>query len=268
MYKLDNAFTTDPFTVTIVGCGGTGAFVAEGLSRLLPIYCQLVLIDPDRVEERNLVRQNFFRSELGRFKSEALAERLSRLFLQPVAYAVTPVALTRICYPGILIGCVDNGQARKDIFDRLSGQPSLHLRGWYGYSNNAPRERQHPPEPTAYLWWVDAGNGENYGQILVGNAQGKELDKAFNEEKETCRALPFPTIQRPELLAQVPPVMNCAENAEQEPTINRVMGALVVEVVRRIIEGTCSWMQLWLNLETGTLTPVLATPENVAGITK
>jgi hypothetical protein len=45
------------------------------------------------------------------------------------------------------------------------------------------------------------------------------------------------------------------------------MAALVVEVVRRLIEGSCSWMQLYLDLEAGTLNPVLATPEVVENIT-
>ena len=56
--------------VVVVGCGGTGGFVAEGLCRLLPAGIPLVLIDPDRVEERNLRRQNFFREELDTLKAK------------------------------------------------------------------------------------------------------------------------------------------------------------------------------------------------------
>jgi molybdopterin/thiamine biosynthesis adenylyltransferase len=266
MYRLNNSFVSYSFTVTVVGCGGTGAFVAEGLSRFLPLYARLVLVDHDRVEERNLSRQNFFRSDVGKFKSEAIAERLARLFQRPVGYAVSTIGLSQICYPGLIIGCVDNGQARQDIARRLSDHSSLTWVG--GYSAAVPRELQRGPQQVTQLWWVDAGNGENYGQILVGNAKVNELDKVFDIEEDICRALPFPTIQRPELLTQVPPVLDCAQIAEQEPTINRVMAGLVIEVVRKLIEGTCPWMQLWLDLEMGTLTPVLATPQNVAGITQ
>jgi hypothetical protein len=53
---------------------------------------------------------------------------------------------------------------------------------------------------------------------------------------------------------------------EQGPTINQSMAALVIEVVRRLIEGTCSWIQLYLDMNLGTLQPVLATPEVVAEI--
>jgi len=46
------------------------------------------------------------------------------------------------------------------------------------------------------------------------------------------------------------------------------MAALVLEVVRRLIDGTCPWMQFYLDLDAGMLTPVLAKPENVARITR
>lgn len=58
MFKLDNSFTQRPFTVIVVGCGGTGAFVTEGLCRFLPPEANLILVDHDRVEERNLIRQS------------------------------------------------------------------------------------------------------------------------------------------------------------------------------------------------------------------
>ena len=45
--------------IIVVGCGGTGGFVADGLARMLPSNINLVLIDMDRVEEHNLNRQSF-----------------------------------------------------------------------------------------------------------------------------------------------------------------------------------------------------------------
>ena len=251
MYRLANGFATHRFVfaVTVVGCGGTGGFAAEGICRLLPPHATLVLVDHDRVEERNLGRQNFAREELGRFKSEALAERLARRYGRPVAYTVLPAAMAEF-RQGLAIGCVDNGPARRDIAQRV-GAPAY-------------------PD----LWWVDAGNGENYGQVLIGNRHTRHLGGSFNQEAGqeagVCHALPLPTQQRPELLAQRRREPGCAaavEAGEQGPTINQAMAALVVEVVRRLIEGTCPWMQLYLDLEAGTLVPVLATPEAVEQMT-
>ncbi len=243
-FALDNSFARETFTVTIVGCGGTGGFVAEGLCRLLPREATLALVDHDRVEGRNLRRQNFVREDLGRFKSEALAQRLARKYGRAAAYSTVPVAMSKINLPGLVIGCVDNGLARRDIAELVAGGLFMMLRS--GAS----------PWPTYQVnWWVDTGNGEDYGQIVIGNAFGEIF------EGDRCLALPLPVIQRPELLHQAPRERSCADMEEQGPVINQVMASLVVEVVRRLIEGTCPWKQLYLDLKAGTLTPIMARPK-------
>jgi len=222
--------------VAVVGCGGTGGFVAESLCRLLPRDVDLILIDHDRVEERNLTRQSFYKEDLGKLKSEALARRLSTKFERPLGYSTLPMAMIRVPRPGLVIGCVDNGLARGDIARAVSDMP-------------------HPK------WWVDSGNGDNYGQILIGNT---DVQTEMTPEDDIYWGLPLPTIQKPELLAQAPKSRSCAEVAEEQgPTINLMMAATVVEVVRRLIDGTCSWVQLYIDMEAGTLNPVLATPETI-----
>lgn len=47
-------------TIVLVGCGGTGGFLAEALGRLLiGKTTQVFLVDLDRVEPHNLLRQAF-----------------------------------------------------------------------------------------------------------------------------------------------------------------------------------------------------------------
>ena len=88
-YYLDNAFLLDNPWITVVGCGGTGGFVAEGLCRLFQgRAATIVLVDHDRVEPHNLLRQNFYAEDVGRFKSQALADRLARAYRRPVGYSV------------------------------------------------------------------------------------------------------------------------------------------------------------------------------------
>ena len=68
-YYLDNAFLLDNPWITVVGCGGTGGFVAEGLCRLFQgRQATIVLVDHDRVEPHNLLRQNFYAEDVGKFK--------------------------------------------------------------------------------------------------------------------------------------------------------------------------------------------------------
>src|SRR5438270_1019183 len=78
-------------TIVLVGCGGTGGFVAESLCRLLiGREAALYLVDPDRVETVNVARQSFDLGDVGRFKAEALADRLSARFHREVCYSVLP----------------------------------------------------------------------------------------------------------------------------------------------------------------------------------
>lgn len=236
--------------IAVVGCGGTGAFVADGLCRLLlDRPTPLFLVDHDRVEPHNLRRQWFYKQDVEKFKSQALAERLSRLYGREIAYSVYPYSteLHREVFgysrDGLVIGCVDNAAARQtlaDVVDYSSGQ-----------------------------WWLDAGNGEYSGQVLIGNTRKAEyLKSSFFEEEQTCSHLPLPSWQQPALLIPAPePVsLDCAEAMDtgQSPTINQAMATLTLEFVSRLLGGTLGWMGVYLDLEAGTLRPVPVEPKVVA----
>ena len=257
-YNLDNAFLLDNPWITVVGCGGTGGFVAEGLCRLFQgREATIVLVDHDRVEPHNLLRQNFYKDDVGRFKSEALADRLARAYDRPVGYSVYPFREYDESrshghgFPGLptygeslIIGCADNAAARRAMAECLPGHPAR--------------------------WLIDAGNDTNWGQVLIGNVAGRvDWDEpAFVEE--TCHLAPAPTLQRPDLLTAVssrPPDVDCAaalDLTDQDPTINQMMASLVLQVVRRMVAGTCPFMALYLDMDLGTVTPTSVTPEAVA----
>ena len=63
--------------VAIIGCGGLGSNAANMLVR--SGVGELTLVDFDEVDEGNLNRQLYFRDQIGRPKTEALAETLRRI---------------------------------------------------------------------------------------------------------------------------------------------------------------------------------------------
>ena len=87
---------------------------------------------------------------------------------------------------------------------------------------------------------------------------------------ETCHLAPAPTLQRPDLLTAVstrPPDVDCAaalDLTDQDPTINQMMASLVLQVVRRMVAGTCPFLGLYLDMDQGTVSPSFVTPEAVA----
>jgi hypothetical protein len=76
-------------TIVLVDCGGTGGFLAESLCRLLVGIeaSVLYIVDPDRVEPRNLARQTFAMADVGHFK---LRSSLSDSLVDSVGKSATP----------------------------------------------------------------------------------------------------------------------------------------------------------------------------------
>ncbi len=252
-------------TVLLVGCGGTGGFLAEAICRLLlGRNAQLYLVDPDRVEPHNVARQCFDRTDIGRFKVEVLAERLARRFGREVGYSVLPFdrelhmqvfgdARSRL---NLLVGCVDNSAARRAIAAALDG-------GDRSYGNPM----------VGRTWWLDMGNGPNSGQVLLGNiTRAEALRGAFNPSTGICRALPAPSLQRADLLDAPPaprPQPDCAEAVavgDQGPTINQVVAAIAASYIEKLLAGTCLWMASYFDFDDGTLRCVPADPQTVAAI--
>src|SRR2546426_10794961 len=62
--------------VTVCGAGALGANITESLAR--SGFARLRVIDRDRVEERNLSTQPYYRSDIGAFKAKILANTLYR----------------------------------------------------------------------------------------------------------------------------------------------------------------------------------------------
>lgn len=244
------------YNITIIGCGGTGGYVAEGLCRLLiGSDVPILLIDHDRVEEHNLGRQHFYPGDVGKFKSQALAERLARQYGRMVGYSVYPFmpdlmedAFARnfhqMAVRGLVIGCVDNAEARKMInmsLDRTMG------------------------------WWLDSGNGLSSGQVLFGSTgHVNQLQGAFHPGINMVAALPSPALQQPALLvpsADPRPVVDCSEavmTLDQDPVINQAMASLVLQFVYKFLREELAWMGAYIDLEAGTMQTIPAEPETVA----
>ena len=110
------------YRVLIAGVGGTGAYVARDLARFayslqaksMDIDVEIHLFDPDVVEEKNLVRQNFILSDLGKPKAEGIAKRYGSAFgvnIVPHVCKLGKYQLDTYCgnsnWQDIIVGCID-----------------------------------------------------------------------------------------------------------------------------------------------------------------
>jgi len=114
-----------PENVVIVGCGGNGGYLIPLIARYLSQSKSeaireigMTLVDGDRVEEKNLVRQNFIPDELEQNKAEVMANRCNRnlgMNVEAIPEYMTEKVLANMDANSLIIGCVDRHEVRKLI---------------------------------------------------------------------------------------------------------------------------------------------------------
>ena len=112
-------------TVGVVGCSGTGSWVVEQLGRLG--VGRLILVDPDRVEHKNLnriIETGITDAEEERSKVEIFAERVPKFGTGCVVEAHAGSVLereiaNRLAECDVLFGCVDSLEGR-DVLNRIA----------------------------------------------------------------------------------------------------------------------------------------------------
>lgn len=208
-------------TVTIVGCGGTGAATARIVARI--IYDmqrarkhapQIVLIDHDKVEAKNIGRQALFApSDIGKFKAEVVGRRLNFALGLDIAWIPEPVDAVRHFdrYGGnLVISCVDNHDARKEIH-QINGI------------------------------LIGAGNEVFSGQVSIGSTDDLNLVRRFMDGRDgkypylPKEGLLFPELLEPEPPRPTPPV-SCGEMTEpQSLLVNDWMANVIGGYVHKLL---------------------------------
>lgn len=118
------------FPIAICGAGALGANLAENLVR--SGFGNLKVIDRDRIEERNLSTQPYYRSDVGAFKAKILANSLYRAIgvqIQAETKELTASNIQKlVSNTRLIIDTFDNSIARQIVTDYCSQQnlPCLH----------------------------------------------------------------------------------------------------------------------------------------------
>ena len=254
----------------LVGCGGTGSWLAPSLCRIARTLNEkgkvtnLIFIDPDVVEQKNVLRQNFCDAEIGLNKAQTLALRYSLSWgvsIEALPALFNPEIVARDYYQRehklkIIIGCVDNAIARQSIAQSLSQYQTWHTR-----------------DVATELWWLDCGNHSNSGQVLIGSHLSTEMD-VYKFHELGCIKLPAPCLQHTELLKPKSEelsnnAISCAELAllnAQSLTINQRMAAEAASYLVQMITGKLNRLATYIDLNSGFATSTFITEEAIAKI--
>ncbi|MBD1937580.1 ThiF family adenylyltransferase [Microcoleus sp. FACHB-68] len=117
--------------VIVCGAGALGANITENLARAG--FAQLKVIDRDRIEERNLSTQPYYRSDVGAFKAKILANTLYRALGVKVEAQTKELteqnAVQLLGKPAIVIDTFDNSTSRNAVKSYCAGAsvPCLHV---------------------------------------------------------------------------------------------------------------------------------------------
>lgn len=254
--------------ITLVGCGGTGSWLAASLARIARILTRehnktihLIFCDPDIVEPANIDRQNFCQAEVGRYKADSLAVRYSTAWGVEIR-SVNTTYFQEINRGGLklLIGCVDNAAARTAIAHSLFGPGCVdNVFANMGITQVTQR------------WWLDCGNDVNSGQVVLGCARQPEFMAGCFDLMHYATSAPAPDLVHPDLLvARLEELegvdLSCADIALrnlQGLSINQHVAAVAANMLTQLLltDGTKTFAS-YFNLAAGSQTSLYCTPEH------
>ena len=244
-----------PVTVNLIGAGGTGSQVLTCLARLDTALRGLghpglfiTVYDSDIVTEANIGRQLFSPSDIGLNKAQCLVTRMNNFFGNdwkaiPDIYPAILKDARRDNLANITITCTDNIKSRLDLWNILKAVPVSEYR-----SHETP------------LYWMDFGNMQNTGQVILGTVP-KKIRQPASKLYETVESLKV--ITRYVKYARVKekdsgPSCSLAEALEkQDLFINSTLAQLGCNILWKMFRnGMIEHHGLYLNLSTMKMNPI------------
>ncbi|ABM39580.1 PRTRC system ThiF family protein [Polaromonas naphthalenivorans] len=252
-HKVHPELIRRAINVVVIGAGGTGSRVIEGLACLHraikakghPFGLKVSVIDPDTVSEANVGRQAFYPCDVGHSKAHTLVNRVNMALNGEAvwtAYCEMVTLQTDLSSADIVIGAVDNRKARLAILRSLENVSSGNR------------------------YWLDLGNRISDGQVILGEVTSRKR-KTDDPER-----LPHAGELYPELIdpAMEPsddvPSCSLAEALEKQALfINPAVCVQAMNLLWLLLtKGELEIHGAFINLEFGTVLPLRVDPQQWA----
>lgn len=228
---------TKDITIHLIGCGGTGSWLAPHLARITKllqdvhhINVRLVFWDHDTVAEKNIFRQNFCEAEIAVHKAETLTRRYGLAWGIEITAMSIPFARDAMYHNNlgsrygdssmpVFITCVDNNKARQEVTRMCS---------------------------EIYGWWLDCGNIKTAGQVSIGRSLSPREPSPLRFPSMTTWT-PLPSVQFPGILQEEAESkkeevdysgMSCADIAlvdEQGLSINHAIASTASAMLMKLL---------------------------------
>jgi len=245
-----------PVTVNLIGAGGTGSQVLTCLARLDVTLRALnhpglfvTLYDPDEVTEANIGRQLFSYSDFGLNKAVCLISRINNFFGND--WRAVPELFPSSAKNGkeenranITITCTDNVKSRLDMWRFL----------------RAVRDIGSYTDYKTPLYWMDFGNAQTTGQVVLGTVQRK-IPQPKSKQYKTVESLKVITEYVKYSTVKVEesgPSCSLAEALrKQDLFINSTLAQLGCNILWKMFrQGMIENQGLYMNLDTMNVNPI------------
>ncbi len=228
-----------PWSVVVVGAGGTGSAFLPSLARLHHAMIELghpggiecTVYDDDTVSESNVGRQGFYPNDVGLYKALLMVNRLNNLMGTNWEAEPRRVDSKGCLDADIVVGCVDSRRARQAIVQA------------------SKRGRVH--------YYLDCGNETDRGQVILGEFGRDRRDR-----------LPHVGDLFPDLLVakndkgdDTPSCSMADALRKQSLVINQAISVQAFNLLWTLFRtGSLSYSGVFVNLATGRTNPIPIDP--------
>ena len=273
-----------PIEIHLVGLGGTGSQLLTNLARMHlsmiaeghPGGLTVGVYDPDRVTPSNVARQLFYKADIGRYKADVLVNRVNLAYgtvwdAHPVRYEVIAeqYAVKGISPCDVLITAVDTAKARRDIAAITAAHPPLY---WLDTGNSERTGQVILSEPCGHLYALAAAQlrPESLSPVTLGKpgALGCACNRCLNDTLGYVRSLPLPQLHEVEALKEIfdpsyvddesEPSCSLADALRsQDLFVNQQCASWASHLLRTLFRtGRLDVHGVWINLEDCRVAPV------------
>lgn len=123
--------TLRSMSIFVCGAGALGANITENLVRMGAE--NITVVDKDRIEQHNLSTQPYFKTDIGSFKAQTLANNLFRAIGTKVKFKNEELTINNYTKLGLggsfIIDCFDNSSSRYLLWEKaqVNNQTCLHV---------------------------------------------------------------------------------------------------------------------------------------------
>lgn len=221
------------YAVFVLGAGGTGSWLAAFLDKM-SLNNNVIIMDGDIVESKNVLRQNFKKKDVTKQKAEVVAKSNTMSYVHGYITDTSIFHQLLTEFPEgtvpMLIGCLDNNASRKIA---------------HNFVNEVPE-----------AVWIDGGNAERHGQAYVCIKEDGQIVEGFESPIDI-----EPAFQNFEGDERRPDQISCAEQSESAPqnvTANVTSANVLFNIMAIFLNGGALMTNKYIfDTRTVTVTPMV-----------